>query len=105
MVKRYLEALATLLIASLVVVIFGCGKASSEKKSDEKGTSAVQNDQSAPAKQASTDIGSDSGAAKIFFPEVDHDFGNVSRRSTLTHTFKVLNKGDAPLKLIKAKGS
>ena len=41
----------------------------------------------------------------IFFPEPMHDFGTVARGSKVTHNFKVLNKGDEPLKLIKAKGS
>ena len=105
MVKRYLEALPTLLVASLVVLVFGCQGSSSAKNSGDQNTSEMQNDQSAASQEVSGDNGSDSGAAKIFFPEVEHDFGNVGRDATLAYTFKVLNKGDGPLKIIKAKGS
>ena len=43
--------------------------------------------------------------AKIYFPETSYDFGTVAQNSNVSHTFVVKNLGDAPLKLIKAKGS
>ena len=45
------------------------------------------------------------GTPVLFFPESTHDFGDVSQVTTLVHTFKVTNTGDAPLKLISAKAS
>jgi len=45
------------------------------------------------------------GTPKIFFPETIHDFGTVMQGDKVTHKFVVKNVGDAPLKLIKAKGS
>lgn len=45
------------------------------------------------------------GGPKIFFPETVHDFGTVMQGEEATHKFVVKNVGDAPLKLIKAKGS
>lgn len=45
------------------------------------------------------------GQAKIFLPETSFDFGVLSQGTETSHTFQVKNKGDAPLKLIKAKGS
>ena len=45
------------------------------------------------------------GKAKIFLPETKFDFGSVTQSKKLSHTFVVKNIGDAPLTLIKAKGS
>ncbi len=45
-----------------------------------------------------------SGAPQISLPENLFDFGKVTRGAKLTHNFKVRNTGDAPLKIIKAKG-
>jgi hypothetical protein len=42
---------------------------------------------------------------KAFVREPDHDFGTIIQGSKVKHVFKVQNIGDAPLKLIKAKGS
>jgi hypothetical protein len=44
------------------------------------------------------------GTPRISFSEDTHDFGNVARGAKLTHNFKVRNTGDAPLKIIDAKG-
>ncbi len=45
------------------------------------------------------------GRPAIYFPEEIHNFGDVSQATTLVHTFIVMNKGDAPLKLISARAS
>jgi len=47
----------------------------------------------------------DSGAPKIYFPETSYNFGVISQGDKVTHTFVVRNIGDAPLKIISAKGS
>lgn len=41
----------------------------------------------------------------IHIPEPSYDFGPIAQREKLTHTFVVQNKGEEPLKLIRAKGS
>jgi len=41
----------------------------------------------------------------ISIPETSFDFGTVSQASKLTHKFVIHNNGEAPLKLISAKGS
>jgi len=46
-----------------------------------------------------------SGSPTIFFPETIYDFGKVAQGEKVTHEYAVKNTGDAPLKLIKAKGS
>ena len=45
------------------------------------------------------------GTPEIYLPEPEHDFGTVPQRSKLTHIFKVVNKGDGPLKIIKVSAS
>ena len=45
------------------------------------------------------------GGPRIEFPETIHDFGRVFQNSSISHTFKVRNVGDAPLELIKAAAS
>lgn len=45
------------------------------------------------------------GTPQIYIPDDSYDFGSIKQGSKVSHTFKVYNKGDAPLKLIKAKGS
>jgi hypothetical protein len=47
----------------------------------------------------------DSGTPKIYFPETFYDFGSIPQGEKVTHTFVVKNIGDAPLKIISAKGS
>jgi len=54
---------------------------------------------------AGTEAGPNQPAPVIYFPEPLHDFGTVPRGSKVSHNFRVINNGDAPLKLIKAKGS
>ncbi len=41
----------------------------------------------------------------IHFPEETYDFGALTQDTTVAHVFRVRNLGNAPLKLIKAKGS
>ncbi len=55
--------------------------------------------------QASKEADPGGPAPVIFFPEPLHDFGTIARGSKVSHNFKVFNNGDAPLRLIKAKGS
>jgi hypothetical protein len=47
----------------------------------------------------------DGKVPKIEFPETTHDFGEVPQQTTVDYTFVVRNVGEAPLELIRAKGS
>ncbi len=49
--------------------------------------------------------GKNTSGPVIYFPEPEFDFGNISQGDKVSHVFVVQNKGDEPLKLIKAKGS
>jgi len=57
------------------------------------------------AKQVEQTEVTPAGAPKINFPDTLHDFGVVAQSTSNSYTFRVQNTGDAPLKLIKAKGS
>lgn len=48
---------------------------------------------------------SGSHGPSIHFPEPSYDFGTISQGDKVSHTFVVQNKGDEPLKLIRAQGS
>jgi len=63
------------------------------------GTASTSDSSGPPGTQAQ------SGSAKIFIEEPLVDFGLVPEGSEVSHTFTVRNNGDAPLKLIKAKGT
>lgn len=45
------------------------------------------------------------GGPNIEFPETTHDFGIITQNATVTHTFVVINTGDEPLELKKARAS
>jgi len=45
------------------------------------------------------------GGASIFLPESTFDFGDVDQSTTLTHVFKVQNKGSDTLKITKVRAS
>lgn len=45
------------------------------------------------------------GAPSIHFPEQQHDFGTILATETVRHEFKVVNRGDAPLVLTKARAT
>jgi len=105
MVNRYLMVFVTVCISALLIPVSGCQGSSSDQAADNETASLAQKDQSASETGSSSDNSDAEGSARIFFPEIEHDFGTVKRKATLTYVFKVQNKGDAPLKLIKAKGS
>jgi hypothetical protein len=44
-------------------------------------------------------------APKIHFPETVHNFGAIKQGDNAIHKFEVQNLGEAPLKLIRAKGT
>jgi hypothetical protein len=45
------------------------------------------------------------GGPCVYFPEPTFSFGTIPQGTSVSHTFKVQNVGDKPLKLIRAKGS
>ncbi|MBM4396634.1 MAG: DUF1573 domain-containing protein [Deltaproteobacteria bacterium] len=44
------------------------------------------------------------GKPKIACDQAEHDYGTVAQGEQVTHTFKVRNAGDAPLKIESARG-
>ena len=42
---------------------------------------------------------------KSIFPELTHDFGEVEQGAELVYPFKVLNKGEGPLRILSVKPS
>jgi len=45
------------------------------------------------------------GGADIYFPQTEHDLGNVSKGDKVPYPFYFVNNGDAPLLINDAKGS
>lgn len=54
---------------------------------------------------AAIDTTATTGGPRISFPETEFNFGTIAQGTKVSHTFVVRNIGDAPLRLIKAKGS
>ncbi len=82
-----------LLLLVFLFVLFSCSKDESSEKTGSKGDQAVsENSVNGPA-------------PKISFPEISYDFGTINQGEIVSHTFVVKNTGDAPLELIRAKGS
>ena len=71
-------------------------------KATDQATDASKGDAS---KVQSTGQETQTGAPKISFLETSFNFGTVSQGDKPSHKFIIRNIGDAPLKLIKAKGS
>lgn len=105
--KKSLRPLFSVTILTFAIVFYlNLSGSVSFSQEIEQNQSAVSSDKEDNSR--SGDISSDSGdqgTPTIYFPKKEHDFGTVSQGSKVTHKFKVQNTGDAPLKLIKAKGS
>ncbi len=93
-------------LAILTVIIVLCSafcpggndaRAQSDAADQSRSTAAAPGDESAGIPV--------SGSPKIFFPDTVFDFGTLEQNASVSHTFVVKNTGNAPLKLIKAKGS
>jgi hypothetical protein len=105
MIKRNVTAMlaAIFIISQVSVYSAGCSESDSSQGKGDPMTLAIADKGPAGADaSSSTDT---SGIPQISFPETTFDFGTVAQQGSYTHTFVVQNKGDAPLKLIKAKGS
>lgn len=87
------------MLGLLLLVAIGCFSISSSLTA-----TTADNQQSSSGDDAAL-TQSDGKAPQISFPEREFDFGTISQQSRVSHTFVVQNTGDAPLKLISAKGS
>lgn len=96
---------SVILLGSLIA--FAQPSAAQEKELKQAGSNSAAADRQPDKSLSAASSGTDSNepAPQIYFPEPLHDFGTVPRGSKVSHTFKVINNGNAPLKLIKAKGS
>lgn len=70
--------------------------------SGEKPAVTAENSKVSPGNDT---VRTDGKMPKITFPETEFDFGTISQQTKVSHTFRVKNTGDAPLTLIRAKGS
>ncbi len=105
--KKFLLPLfsaTVLMFISVLFLSFLCpGSFSQEVQKNQPAVSSKKTDSS---QAKSNSLGSDAqGSAKIHFPVTSYDFGTVSQGEKVSYKFKVQNTGDAPLKLINAKGS
>ena len=90
------------LLFALVVILMilpTTGMAGVEEKKDTDQTSRVTPDDTLSQPDA------EKGKPRIFFPETRHDFGEASQLESLTHVFKVENRGDVPLEIKKVSAS
>lgn len=95
---------AVVVILTVSLLVFSPSLSAQEKptaKTDVKKSSIKPKSVSTAGKEVDVS----GGAPVIHFPEPLHDFGTIARGSKVSHNFKVINNGDAPLQLIKAKGS
>lgn len=97
-----LTAVAVILFASLLV--FSAPLVAQEKPAGKTRAKHLSANTGEPSK-AGKPVDESLATPRIYFPEPLHDFGAIARGSKVTHKFKVVNNGDAPLRLIKAKGS
>ena len=100
--KRMITAVATVAVIVIAVVIWMGLRPSIVTSSAESSVSSQVIESASDNSQSSNSV---IGRASIHFPEPSFDFGTISQGDKATHTFVVQNTGDAPLKLIKAKGS
>jgi hypothetical protein len=79
--------------------------AASQNSAQASGTKPAVAAQKSNASPGNDTVRTDGKMPKITFPETEFDFGTISQQTKVSHTFKVKNTGDAPLNLIRAKGS
>lgn len=92
------KMLILLIVTAFTVVLCLPPSVFAEEKQKDAGdkTAPVQK----PIQKAASEGGPD-----IFYPETTFDFGDVEQSTTVTHIFKVQNKGDALLKISKVRAS
>lgn len=110
MSKKTLIQLAAVVAIFLGVLIWSTSSVFVSEDSSQEETS--QGKAPSPSTTEKLESGADvkggvtehDGTPQISFAEETFDFGPVDRGARLTHEFKVRNTGDAPLKIIEAKG-
>jgi hypothetical protein len=88
--------LALALFVMAAWVLPGCQGSSDDSSSQLQDQIAQKNDESQEPNESGP-------APKIELTETSYDFGTAPEKTSVSHTFKVKNVGDAPLQLIKAK--
>jgi len=87
-------ALAVFLMAAWVLP--GCQGSAHDSSSQQLNQITQKNDENQEPNE-------NGPAPKIELAETTYDFGTAPEESSVSHTFKVKNVGNAPLQLIKAK--
>lgn len=96
-----ISVLGVFVVAIIAVLILG---SDSTSRSSRDSGSSVNSSEIARAEQAQAPASAGHGPS-IQFPESEFDFGSIAQGAKVSHTFVVQNKGDEPLKLIRAHGS
>ena len=99
---RMLAPVAGVIIIALAAIIWLNRSSSGVSPAVQSSSAAMSGKMIANDKQAPVPA---TAGPSIHFPEPSYDFGSISQKAKLSHTFIVRNTGDEPLKLIKAKGS
>ncbi|GEM_PF-1325817 len=94
-----------LIICSGLCLLFCSEGKSDGTKLRENAASVVLADNGDQKQAATAENTAQDGTPKIMFFEKSFDFGNVSQGEKVSHKFIIQNTGNAPLKLIRAKGS
>lgn len=100
--KRLLvSVIGVIAVAIVAYVVFGN---SFNSVSSQQSTEDITPTGKVPAEQVQIPTYTGHGPS-IHFPEPSYDFGSIAQGDKVSHTFVVRNKGDEPLKLIRAHGS
>ncbi|HER00670.1 MAG TPA: DUF1573 domain-containing protein [candidate division Zixibacteria bacterium] len=99
--RSYILLLGVLIVAIGAVAILSNGFSGLTNES----ANAAEDRSSETETYADQSASGSSQGPSIYFPEESYDFGTISQKTQVSHTFIVKNTGSAPLKLIKAKGS
>jgi hypothetical protein len=86
-------------LAAILMILSTTGMAGDEEQRDTGQKSQITPDDSLSQPDA------EKNQPKIYFPETRHDFGEASQLESLTHVFKVENRGDVPLEIKKVSAS
>lgn len=86
--------LAVFVIAAWVLP--GCQGSADDSSSQQQNQITQENDENQEPNESGP-------APKIELVEKSYDFGTAPEQSSVSHTFKIRNVGDAPLLLIEAK--
>lgn len=107
MIRKVLIFISLIFVAVVAYWYFAGPTASSQHSPQASATaqSVGTQDNAKPEGDTAKVMPTDGKVPKIEFPETTYDFGEIPQQTSADYTFVVRNIGDAPLKLIRARGS